>query len=184
MRVIIDIDDTICNTIDVWLKRYRQKYKHNLQTKDLHEWDLLQYVVPECGNKIYDFLKSKTLYNHIKPLPYALDGVNALRDLGFEIIYVTGGSPEGSVYKHKWLIDNGFWNEKDHYIQTVSKFLIQSDLMIEDNYENITNSNASFKILIDAPWNQKYQFYNRVSGWKDITDMINEYMNIVMNGAI
>jgi len=175
MYVLLDIDDTLCNTIDIWLRRYRNKYKHKLYPKDIKDWNLVQYTVPECGTKIYDFLKSKTLYNYVKPLPRALEGVNILRNLGFEIVYITGGQPEDSVYKFKWLKNNNFWKDKDHYIQTHSKFLVRGDLFIDDNYNNIISHKTTYNLLFNAPWNLKYEYKNRVSGWEEIIDTIDEY---------
>ena len=175
MYAIIDIDDTIANTITVWIRRYNRKYKDKLKINQIEDWNLAQYTI--CGDKIYDFLKSKTLYNYVKPLPFALDGVNSLRNLGFSIVYATGGTPKGSVYKYEWLKNNGFWNKNDHYIQTASKFLIRGEILIDDNWDNINNFIGSMKLLIDAPWNKKYNYKNRIFGWKDILKTVEEYKN-------
>ena len=56
MYALIDIDDTIADTIKVWIRRYNQKYKDKLKIKQIKDWNLVQYTVPECGDKIYEFL--------------------------------------------------------------------------------------------------------------------------------
>ena len=170
--VIIDIDDVLAATVPEWLKRYNRKYKDSLKMSYVRDWNISKYTVPECGDKIYDLLESKTFYNKVKPLPNALEGVGKLRELGFPI--VTGGKPEYSTYKFKWLQKHNFWNQNDHYVQTSSKHLIKGVLMIDDNYDNICNTSA-FGLLMDAPWNSKFEFKNRVMGWHEIIQNIDEY---------
>ena len=172
---LLDIDDTICDTVDVWLRRYRNKYKHKLYPEDITDWNLTKFVVPECGNKIYDLLKSKTLYNYIKPLPYALDGVNKLRSIGFRIAYVTGGLPIHSVYKYDWLKNYDFWQKGDAYIQTAHKELILGNILIDDNADNC-NLFTGFSILIDKPWNHYVNHPNRYAGWQEIIRDIDEVL--------
>ena len=178
MRLIalIDIDDTICDTVPIWIRRYNRKYKDHLKVKDIQEWDLAQYTVPECGMKIYDILEQGNLYKFAKPIPLALDGVMALRSIGFEIAYSTAGNPKASVYKYQWLKDHDFWHSKDHYIQTASKHLIKGDLMIDDNYNNIINF-YGHGILYGQPWNSRYTYSNRVDNWKPIIDNVHQYMD-------
>ena len=113
-------------------------------------------------------MNSKTLYNYVKPIPYALEGISKLRSIGFEIAYVTAGRPEHSVYKLKWLKDNNFWQKGDHYINTFSKNLICGMLFIDDNYSNIINSNSSCNLLMSKPWNLRYEYKNRFNNWQDI----------------
>ena len=167
MIALIDIDDVLSDTINTWLKRYRSKFKHKLYPEDILSWDLTEYVVPECGNKIYDLLKSRTLYDHIKPLPHALDGVNRLRSIGFGIAYVTGGLPEHSVHKYKWLKDHEFWQKGDHYIQTNSKFLISGNILIDDNGKNCMEFNG-MSILMNKSWNKNFNHPNRFNNWSEI----------------
>jgi 5'(3')-deoxyribonucleotidase len=171
---LIDIDDTICDTVPVWIRKYNKKYKDHLKVKNIQEWDLAQYTVPECGIKIYDILEQGNLYKFTKPIPLALDGINALRSLDFEIAYITAGSPKASVNKYRWLKDHNFWNIKDHYVQTHSKHLIKGDLMIDDNYNNIINFSGK-GLLFNQPWNLKYTYGNRINGWKPIIDDIHKY---------
>lgn len=173
MYALIDIDDTLSDTIKVWIRRYNAKYKDHLKVNQILDWNLAQYTV--CGDKIYDFLKSKSLYNYVKPLPYALEGLEKFRTLKFNIVFVTGGTPEASVYKYKWLKDNGFWKNGDHYVQTASKYLIRGDILIDDNYENVSKF-LGYSLLINAPWNLKYEYKNRMNGWKEIIENIDKFM--------
>jgi len=176
---LLDIDDVLADTVPAWLKLYNRKYKQKLRKEDILDWNIAKYTVPECGDKIYDLLKSKSLYKQIKPLPDALEGVNLLRNTGFTIVYATGGKPEYSAYKQEWLINNGFFQREDRYIQTASKHLIRSHLIIDDNYDNICKSQA-FGLLFNCPWNQQYDFKNRMMGWNEIIKVIKDYKDSIV----
>jgi 5'(3')-deoxyribonucleotidase len=175
LLTIIDIDDTICNTVPVWIRKYNRKYNDKLKISQIQDWNLAKYTVPECGDKIYDILEQGNLYKFVKQIPYALEGITKLRSLGANIIYATGGSPKASVHKYEWLKENGFFHGNDHYIQTVSKHLIKGDLMIDDNYSNIIKFQG-YGLLFNQPWNLKYTYGNRTDGWKSIINDINKYL--------
>ncbi len=174
MYALIDIDDTIADLITVWLRRYNRKYKDNLKKESLTDWNLALFTKPECGNRIFEFIESPNLYNYIKPMPLALDGISALRNLGFEIVYNTYSTNGAAGSKFRWLQKHGFWKKEDHYIETKSKFLIKGDLMIDDGWHNIEKF-AGFSLLIDQPWNRKFNHPNRMYDWKDIIENINKY---------
>lgn len=178
MRVIIDVDDVLADLITVWVRRYNKKYHDNLKVKNITDWNIAKFTKAECGDKIYEFIESPHLYNYIKPLPYALEGVNEIRDLGFEIVYATHSTVGAAGRKYLWLKQHGFWNEKDHYVETKSKHILNGNLMIDDNYSNIEKfiaNTSGFGLLMTRPWNKKYAYSSRVNGWKDILDSIGEY---------
>ena len=177
---LLDIDDTIADLMSVWLRRYNHKYQDNLKRESIVSWNMAQYTLPNCQSKVYELLKSKTLYNTVKPLPNALDGVNLLRDLRFTIVYVTAGAAGGEGAKLNWLKKHGFWQEeRDHFIQTHSKHLIKGDLIIDDKFENVVNSDA-FGLLFDQPWNSQHEYKNRMMGWNQIIGVVKNYKDNII----
>ena len=170
----VDIDGTIAQLLKAWLKVYRRKWKHKLYEKDIIDWNTHLFVLPECGKKVYDIVKNPKIYDKVEPVPYALEGVQALRDLGFIIVYTTACFEGQAGRKYKWLQEHGFWNEKDHYVETNSKHLIIGDLLIDDAYHNVIDSNC-YSLLLTQPYNIKYDFPNRMKDWTEITNIIEEY---------
>ena len=174
----VDIDGVVADLHDEWLKRYRRKYKHKLYKKDITDWYIHQFVIPECNTKIYDIAKNPKIYDRVKPIPNALEGVQALRDLGFTIVFTTACFEGQAGRKFTWLKENNLWNEKDHYVETNSKHLIVGDLLIEDAYHNAMDSNC-YSLLITQPWNVKYDYPNRMNDWTEIISVIEEYRSLV-----
>ncbi len=176
MYIQIDIDDVCANTMEIWLNKYNKYYKDNLTKEQISDWNISMFVKPECGNKIYDFLKYPSLYKHVEPIPDALEGVNSFRSFkDIKIIYCTDSSMSPKFTKLKWLQDHGFWQYGDYYIETPYKFLLRGDIIIDDNPKNIAESNCHLKILFNRPWNKYFEWTHRVDGWKQIINLVNEY---------
>jgi 5'-nucleotidase len=175
LRLNCDIDDVLLPLVPAWLKKYNRKYKDNLKVEQILDWNIDRFVKGECGSKIYEFIENPKIYNKIKPMPYALEGIDAFRELGFEIIYCTHSTVGAAGRKFIWLKDNGFWKEGDHYVETKSKHIIRADVLIDDNFSHIEKFQGRMPLLFDMPWNRQYNIPNRMSGWKEIIGTINFY---------
>lgn len=171
--VLIDIDDTIGDLVSVWINRYNRKYNDNLIKENITDWNIANFVKPECGEKIYDFIKTPSIYKRVNPIPLSKEGVSELRQY-FDIIFTTSTPHPIQGIKYLWLKEHEFWNEKDHYVETSSKFLIKGSLIIDDNWENILKF-SGFGLLFDQPWNKKFKHPNRIHGWEEILDNINKF---------
>lgn len=167
MIIAIDIDDTIANLSDVWLSRYCHDYNDNLTKKDITKWSVHKFVKPECGERIYDYLKDPTLYNFVEPIPYSLEAVNLLKRVA-RVIFVTAPTLEVMGKKYYWLKEHGYIDSLDDYIETKEKYLIKYDYIIDDRYENISSSNDNW--LYNAPWNKKFNYPQRIKSWKKFID--------------
>jgi len=174
MYALVDIDDVVANLVEIWLAIYNLKYNDVLIKDQITDWDLTKFIKQNHSKRFYKIIESPKLYEHVQPIKYALDGVNTLRDIGFEIIYATHSTNGGSGSKYKWLQKHNFWNEKDHYVETKDKFLIRGDLMIDDGWHNIDRFDG-FTILFDEPWNRNRYHKNRMFGWTDILLQIEKY---------
>lgn len=170
---LIDVDGVIADLLTVWLNKYNKKYDDNLSYNDIIDWDLMQFVKPECGKNIFTFLDNPRMYKYVKPIPLALEGINDLRNY-MRIVYTTATPYKVGGIKYWWLSENGFWNEKDYYIETHSKFLINGDLLIDDGFHNVQKF-PKLSLLFDQPWNQKYHHPRRIHGWEEILDNMNKF---------
>lgn len=163
MIIAVDVDDTCANLSDTWLRRYNYDFGDNLKRSDITKWEIHKFVKPECGEKIYDYLKDKTLYNFVEPVPYSLEAINLLKNFG-RVIFITAPTLETMGRKYYWLKEHGYTNSLDDYIETKDKYLIKYDYIIDDRWENVEGSEANY--LYNQSWNIKYNFQNRIKNWK------------------
>ena len=57
LTVAVDVDDVCADLLTEWLYRYNLEYEDNLTVADVDRWDLSEQVKPECGKKIYNYLR-------------------------------------------------------------------------------------------------------------------------------
>ena len=173
--ILVDVDGPVANLPEAWLMRYNQDYNDCLTVDQIDSWDMVRYVKSECGSAIYSYLDSH-IYDFVKPVKGALEGVQELRKAGHRVIFVTS-SPEGTGdAKYAWLKRHGFLDARgaygdgrvsDDYIEAHDKSLIRGDVLIDDREENVQNFPGN-TILFDAPHNRSYEHIRRAFSWDDV----------------
>ena len=178
--VLVDIDGVLADLHAEWLRRYNADYGDDLTVERIHQWSMTKAVKPECGGRIYEYLNAADLYDNIPPMPGALDGVGALRDMGHTIAYVTNSvGPAMTAGKLEWVTRHGLLEHGVFVSLTAKartkpdKSLIRGDLLIDDYDGNCADFGAARSILLTAPYNREASgFPNRARNWTDIVDIV------------
>jgi len=160
--IAVDVDDVCADLVTEWLRLYNLDFKDNLKREDITNWHIHEFVKPECGEKIYEYVETKSIYDNVAQIKDSLKGVTILKTIG-RVIFVTASTNGASGRKYLWLKDNGYIDSPKDYIECLDKSLIKYDILIDDKYDNIKNS--SNNILFDAPWNREHYYHNRILSW-------------------
>jgi len=181
MRILVDVDGVVADTQEEWLRRYNFEWEDCLRQQDITAWDVHRFVKPECGLRIYDYLKQEDLYGSVKPVDGALEGVAALRRAGHEVVFVSAGFFPGKV---QWLNTHGFlldlphgreaWETARDVVLANNKTIIQGDVLVDDKYDNVAEFFDGAAILFDRPWNGRHQFYPRAFDWEQVVEFVEE----------
>jgi 5'-nucleotidase len=171
VTLILDCDDTTIDLMKVWLENYNSDYNDNLTREQITDWDISQFVVPECGKKIFKYIKEPSIYKNALPVEGVLEAVNKLREYGFRIVFATAFEPRFSYAKFTWLNKHGFNVDKKDYVECNDKSLIIGNALVDDKYETIKNF-PELGILYSAPWNLKYDYKTRVNNWQQVIDFM------------
>ena len=181
MLILVDVDDTTLDLHGEWItNRYNRDYNDNLIRSSVKTWNVDYYVKPECGKKIYDYLKQNNLYSNVKPIDYAVWGIQRLRDLGHRIVFVTAYFNEQKVeclhnngLLKEYPYNDGRWNTATDVIMANDKSLIKGDILIDDRYENVEKFGSG--IIFSQPWNESCgNKFPRLGGWIDIVNYFEE----------
>ena len=177
MIILCDVDSVVAELMTPWLARYNEDYDDNLTADNILAWSTHEFVKPECGKKIYDYLNDPDLYVNCPPIEGALDGVNTLKQKGHRVVFVTAATAEGMGAKLKWLCSHGFLdmggkNECPDFIAAKDKGLLRGDVMIDDGVHNLDSAYVKYCILFDQPWNQENLEYARAIGWAGVLEAI------------
>jgi 5'-nucleotidase len=170
--IAVDVDAVVLDLITKWLALYNHDYDDDLKYEDIVEWDISKLVKPECGEKMFDYLHYPNLYTDIQPMPGAIEGVQALRNLGARVIFVTAGINFGKFHRLVelgLLPDSQYEAEKD-YIVAHDKYLIKADILIDDRDLNIKTF-PGWGILMDQPWNRAFKSPFRAWDWSYVVHL-------------
>jgi 5'(3')-deoxyribonucleotidase len=168
--IAVDVDGVIADLHTVWIARYNAEYNDTLTHEQVNAWDMHNFVKPECGTKIYNYLADPTMYDDVLPYPGALEGVKLLLMAGSKVVYATSCVYNSLNAKWDWLEKYGFFfdlagrRSQPMLIAVTDKSLLNADLLIDDYPENLKVF-AGKTILFDQPYNRTFQTPHRARHW-------------------
>lgn len=190
MIIALDVDGIIADLHGEWYRRYNRDYGDDLTLDRVRSWNLHEYVKPECGQAIYDYLRDPELYESVAPIEGAAEGVAALTEDGHIVRFVTSCVFGMTDQKARWLHRHDFIGSAlgralpRELIVAEDKSMIDADLLVDDRAETIRHwveTKRRKALLYEYPHNQHlldevpsafWSWCGRVSSWKQITDII------------
>lgn len=163
----VDVDDICALLTPVWLARYNKDFGDELMENDLLSWGIWEYVKPECGKRIYQYLKDPHIYDTVLPRDNSVWGVNTLRNFGFRVVFATSTPIETAGVKYNWLMYHGFHPETKDYVECEDKSLLLGDYMFDDGFHNVENF-SGLAYLLTRPWNSNNFWSPRVKSWEQL----------------
>lgn len=190
MKIGIDIDDTVMNTIDVIEEAARYFDKYFLENKgyqDITKYDFHErfYWTSEEKKAFFNYFRKNKLYLKAKPKGDALYYLEKLYNEGYEIYFLTRRKKDEkldilSITKND-LISKGF-KFTDCYIGLSKKGeackSLGIDVFIDDAVIQIEDANnyGIKTILIDNWYNKEYKGL-RAKNFQEIYNIIRKWNN-------
>ena len=178
MTIMVDIDDTICNmqqtAIDIFNKKYNTSYTIN----DFHDYDVMSCMSFDHANKMLEIYGQPGLYNAVRPLKGAQDGLQKLINDGHQIYLVTSAIPRTYGEKVEFVKRYFPFIDEAHVVAMKHKHLFRCDVMIEDCLQNLLAKPYYHRVCFNQPWNQSTKDYvydiNRCYNWNDVLAAVNK----------
>jgi 5'-nucleotidase len=161
-RIVVDLDAIVTNIFTPWLTKYNHKYDDWLNVKDIHDWDMSKVVKPECGEKIFEFVREPNFFLELNPLSGAIEGLKALHDDQYDLVICSAPETEHAaqeklLWVKEWLPFIG----KGNTFIGKRKGLIRAEAIIDDAPHNLiefAKGNPLARIITIAyPYNQNVQ---------------------------
>lgn len=169
LTIAIDVDGVVLDILTPWLSIYNVEYKDNLTRDDITDWDVHKFVKPQCGRGIYKYLDVEQTYFQANVDPQAKMIINAFRDLGHRVIFVTSTTPKSMGVKYRKLLVEGLLDKRENYIECADKSLIQASVLLDDYPKNLENFQGA-RYLYSQPWNKHETGYARVGSFIEFYD--------------
>lgn len=178
MIITCDVDNILNNLGERTLEIYNSRYGKNIQISDITSYNFVDCLPKSDADGIYALFKEKALWESLKPLPGARESLKKLIKNGHNIYLATATDVVNFEWKCEWLSAFYPFIHTDNIIRIMDKSLLKTDVLIEDNIENLT-SNICERICLDYPYNRsssKDFAYNihRVYSWNDIITVIED----------
>lgn len=176
MKILVDVDDTVCKLVETWLWLYNKKYEDNLKPEDITDWDIAKFVKPEAKDTIFEFINNQAVYRIVPEIEGALSCVNRLRAMGHRVIFATWAMEDAAGAKYRWLKKHGFLDSQMDYVECKDKSLIRADITIDDNFEYVQKF-YGMAVLFRKPWNMKADWNFCVNNWDEFVEFVVKYDN-------
>jgi 5'(3')-deoxyribonucleotidase len=172
LTILIDMDDTIENLVDVWIEFLNKKHGTNVHRDDVIKWDISEAFPSLSLGDIYAPLSSEELWETVTTLPGAVENMQRLISDGHKLVIVTASHQDTVPLKLNNVLFKYFpFITMDDVIIAKQKQLINGDILIDDAPHNLEG--GSYKgILMSAPHNKSYNAqangFIRANNWDEI----------------
>jgi 5'-nucleotidase len=154
MRIAVDLDSTLNVLMPAWLDWYNAHYNDDLTDADITQWDIHELVRPECGARIYDFLRLPGVFSSL-PIQYSAAEVMERLCAEHDVRIVTAWSNSSVgvvVDKRAWVQEHlPFFNPR-HMIFCCDKSFIDADVLLDDGIHNL-EAFRGYSVAYAQPWN-------------------------------
>lgn len=181
--ILVDMDDTLVNTVEVWVEWLNTKYNLDVKYDDLKVWDMQAAFPSLTLNQIRQPLSNLQFWNLVEAKEGAVEYLKKLMDDGHKVMVCSASHPTTIVGKvYNCLLQHFPYLDTTQLIFAYDKQLINADFLIDDGIHNLID--APYRgILITTPYNKliKETDYEedmvRVNNFKEAYDFIEEQAN-------
>jgi 5'(3')-deoxyribonucleotidase len=134
-----------------------------------------KFIWEHVGKEGFWALLTPDLYDKVRPMPGAPEGVERLREAGHRIVFKTAANRKHAGRKLTWLMEHSFLPEdpfwSEDYIEAKDVSLLRGDVLVTDNPHEVEKFDGT-AILYDRPWNLSKEWPARAQNWEELVPMI------------
>jgi len=193
--LIIDLDDTVVDLRSPWVEWIERHFGIFLEGENLTNYWIEKCVPPEIGEKVYGFLNQKGLYARLNPLKGAVEALQHLNELGYDIMIATAyvRDPDSAADKIRWMKQWLPFIDRNNPFLCHRKERILADCFIDDSPEKLIKYRGAWSFLrqepiimtIDWPYNRTPEvdasidyraldYDDTVTAWKGMVQFIKQ----------
>lgn len=177
MIIALDLDNCLNDLTEKTLEFYNSQNDQKIKMPDLTSYNFDDCLNKKDAEGIMKLFKNKVLWDSLKPIAGAREGLQKLLDAGHKVYIVTATAPENFAWKVQWLKKWFPFFNSDNVWRIMDKSLLKCDILIEDSLEQLIKHKLCHRICLDYPWNRNVDDFvydiRRCKNWNEILEMIN-----------
>jgi 5'-nucleotidase len=190
LTILCDVDAIVADLLGKWLQRHNTDHGDDVKVEHITNWDMATCL--KTGTKCYQYLYEEGFFADLKPLPGAVEALEALHADGHFIVMATAHSYPGKSAAEKvhWIRETLPFIPKRNMMIGHQKHLLRGDVFIDDSPDNIHDYRVAWPdaqiLTIEYPYN-KYSkgqvnlyakdWANTASAWNQIYRHIHKVAN-------
>lgn len=166
MKLAIDLDGVVLDSIASWLKKYHPNYTNN----DIKSWNAWE-LVKTCNSKEQFFDEfGRQDPKQVKLIDGAKETILRL-EREHEIYFLTSKSERGQKWSEKVLKREGLGHIPviNSWLEKKSKNEYNFDILLDDS-----PLHSEFAVVFDQPWNKDIHADVRVHSWKEFEEYVKQ----------
>ena len=178
MIITCDADNVLNNLGERMLEVYNARHSKNIRLSDLTSYHFVDCLPKADADGLYALFKERDLWESLKPLPGAREALKRFMKQGHKVYIATATDVVNFEWKCEWFSSFYPFIPTDNIIRIMDKSLLRTDVLIEDNIDNLI-SNFCDRICLDYPYNRSitkdfsYDI-NRAHNWSEIEKIIDD----------
>lgn len=175
IRIILDMDEVLCQTNKVMLEIYNDEFGDSLKMVDIKSFDVKNWVKPECGESVYEIYEREGFYKTLEPVSGAIEGTRFLLEMGHDVV-IASASPINSLTaieeKKQWVRDFMPYFPLENFVPIKRKELLRGDMILDDGPHNLA-AFEGLSIRMERPWNASSTCHDAsVGSWPEFISLV------------
>lgn len=186
LKIACDIDDVILEYVATLTQFYNKVYDENLQTSDVHCWDLKTIYekasTPEATKALMDSFVQHPTFTTMPEVPGATASIRRLIDEGHELYFISARGSKAIDSCYRWFYEHNL-PLKNIYFNRDKAWLVDKlgiEVFIDDGMHNLNDIGSKTQattIVFDRPWNRQAPAttaHYRAKDWPQVLNILRE----------
>jgi len=168
LRIAIDMDETIADSLTEHIRRYNAAFAEKISANDLCGKHLEEFAPADQFDAVRRMIRDEVFFDCLGVIEEAQEVVrDLLREHEVFIVSAAMEIPESFAAKHRWLRRHFPFISASNIVFCGDKRIIDVDYLIDDEARHFSNFRG-IGVLFFAPHNLNETAYERVAHWQDV----------------
>ena len=168
LRIAIDMDETIADSLTEHIRRYNAAFAEKITANDLCGKHLEEFAPSDRSDPVRRMIRDEVFFDCLGVIEEAQPVIRELvREHEVFIVSAAMEIPESFAAKHRWLRRHFPFVSARNIVFCGDKGIIDADYLIDDEARHFSNFRG-IGILFSAPHNLNETAYERVANWQDV----------------